>query len=382
MKNLIVIDCLAFLLVVTFAVSAAKVFSSSNNVVDFSKILMKMNSLESKVAEMETLKRKVAEMEILKRNVAEMETLKRKVAEMETLKRKVAEMENDQETKEVSDMQILYNDVANIQSLKRKVAAIENEKATRNGICQIKNNPCGDTCICVEDYRLVNKYFCDCRSQTTQRDCKDHYRQGARINGLYTINNNMNGHNIQVFCDQTTDGGGWTIIQRRVDGSENFYRNWTEYKLGFGQLHREHWLGNDNIFYLTAQAFAGGSELRFDMLVKGQSTLKWAKYSSFTVNNEVSGYRLHVAGHSGTIPGGFKFTTHDRMKFTTYDRDNDQHQSSQCGVDSQGGWWYKNCNIVNLNGRYDRYEKEGSKNNVLRWYPYRLSFSEMKVRRK
>ena len=61
------IERFSFLLVVIFAVSAAKVSSSSNNVVDFTKILMKMKSLESKVAEMETLERKVAEMETLKR---------------------------------------------------------------------------------------------------------------------------------------------------------------------------------------------------------------------------------------------------------------------------------------------------------------------------
>ena len=82
-----------------------------------------------------------------------------------------------------------------------------------------------------------------------------------------------------------------------MDASENFYRSWVEYKLGFGQLRREHWLGNENIFHLTSQAFLKGSELRFDMLVKGASTMEWAKYSNFNVNNEASGYKLHGPLH-------------------------------------------------------------------------------------
>ena len=44
---------------------------------------------------------------------------------------------------------------------------------------------------------------------------------------------------MQVYCDQKTDGRGWTVIQRRVDGSVNFFRDWVNYKNGFGQLQNE-----------------------------------------------------------------------------------------------------------------------------------------------
>ena len=33
---------------------------------------------------------------------------------------------------------------------------------------------------------------------------------------------------LQVSCDQETDGGGWIIYQRRLDGSVNFTRNWDD----------------------------------------------------------------------------------------------------------------------------------------------------------
>jgi ficolin len=46
---------------------------------------------------------------------------------------------------------------------------------------------------------------------------------------------------------------GWTVIQRRVDGRENFSRDWDDYKEGFGNLQDEFWLGNEKIHQLTLQ---------------------------------------------------------------------------------------------------------------------------------
>ena len=66
------------------------------------------------------------------------------------------------------------------------------------------------------------------------------------------------------------------------------------------------------------------------------------------------------------------------MRFSTYDRDNDP-DDSHCAKSYQGGWWYSECYSVNLNGRY---ELVGSQYGSIRWLPYRMTFTEMKIRRK
>lgn len=57
-------------------------------------------------------------------------------------------------------------------------------------------------------------------------------------------------------------GGGWTVIQRRVDGSVSFDRSWRDYRDGFGDLQSEFWLGNDHIHDLSSQ---GDYILRIDL---------------------------------------------------------------------------------------------------------------------
>uniref|UniRef100_A0A3B5B333 Angiopoietin-related protein 7-like n=1 Tax=Stegastes partitus TaxID=144197 RepID=A0A3B5B333_9TELE len=172
-------------------------------------------------------------------------------------------------------------------------------------------------------------------------DCASIYYNGVRRSGLYTVVPSMAGMSMEVYCDMDTDGG-WTVIQRRVDGSVNFDRSWRDYRDGFGDLHSEFWLGNDHIHDLSTQ---GDYSLRIDMEDWGNRH-KHAIYQSF-VDDEVHHYRLHVSGFSGTVQDSFSWY-HDKQAFSTPDSGN------ICAEISHGGWWYNQCFYANLNGVYYR----------------------------
>ena len=171
--------------------------------------------------------------------------------------------------------------------------------------------------------------------------------------------------------------GGWTVFQRRRDGSENFYRNWADYVAGFGNFKREFWLGLDHIHCLTSAA--PKTELRVDLADFG-GNCKYAQYSFFSVGNSGTNYRLNVAGYTGTA-GDAMISEHNGMPFSTKDRDNDQW-GSNCAVSYRGAWWHKGCYSSNLNGLY----RSGlSSNQGVVWYQFlnnyiSLKFNQMKLR--
>jgi len=100
-----------------------------------------------------------------------------------------------------------------------------------------------------------------------------------------------------AFCDQTTAGGGWTVFQKRLNGSVDFYLYWSDYKVGFGDLNGEFWLGLDNIHHLTSD---NNSMLRVD-LEDFEGNTVYAEYNKFGVKNENDQYRLNLGSFSGTI---------------------------------------------------------------------------------
>ena len=130
---------------------------------------------------------------------------------------------------------------------------------------------------------------------------------------------------VKVFCDMDTDGGGWTVIQRRDDVPvhENFNRTWMQYALGFGNLKGEFWLGLDNINALTNQNL---NEIRFD-LEDFEGNRRYAKYSFFYVHDRFADYEVEVEGYSGNAGDSFANKA-NRMKFSTWDKDLDDWENS------------------------------------------------------
>lgn len=127
------------------------------------------------------------------------------------------------------------------------------------------------------------------------RDCVDLLEKGFKQDGVYLINPDNNG-SFYVFCDQTTNGGGWVVFQKRFNGSEDFFRNWSDYKNGFGKLNGEFWLGNDKIHRLTNRYQQLLIELEdFD------NYTAHAQYEPFSIDSEEELYKLHLDSYSGTV---------------------------------------------------------------------------------
>ena len=131
-----------------------------------------------------------------------------------------------------------------------------------------------------------------------------------------------------------TDGGGWTVFQRRKDGSVDFYRNWTDYEEGFGDLNGEFWLGLSKIHCLTQD----GTDytLRVD-LKDFENETRYVKYSTFNIGNSTTDYTITVGGYCGDAGDSMTSSGYGNvngMKFSTKDRDNDIHldPTSNCAV--------------------------------------------------
>uniref|UniRef100_A0A8B9UKM9 Tenascin XB n=1 Tax=Anas zonorhyncha TaxID=75864 RepID=A0A8B9UKM9_9AVES len=178
---------------------------------------------------------------------------------------------------------------------------------------------------------------------------------------------------LRVFCDMETDGGGWLVFQRRMNGATDFWRGWEEYAHGFGNVSQEFWLGNEALHALTA---AGPTELRVDLRTPLDAA--FAHYRDFAVAGPEEHYRLHLGAYSGTA--GDAMSYHAGSPFSTRDRD-PRRRPRPCAVAYTGAWWYRNCHYANLNGRYGTpYDHQG-----INWFPWKgfefsIPFTEMKLR--
>lgn len=127
------------------------------------------------------------------------------------------------------------------------------------------------------------------------KNCLDHFQHGFTADGVHWIYPDEE-EPIQVLCDMTTDGGGWTILQRRMNGSVDFYVDWESYKKGFGNLKGEFWLGNDYLHRLTASV---NMMVRIDM-ADYEGDRRFAEYTTFFVADENDDYRVTIDGYRGT----------------------------------------------------------------------------------
>ncbi|XP_050507438.1 fibrinogen-like protein 1 isoform X2 [Diabrotica virgifera virgifera] len=186
--------------------------------------------------------------------------------------------------------------------------------------------------------------------------------RGNNKSGVYKIKPRRSSKPFNVLCDMDTNGGGWTHIQKRFDGSQDFYLPWRDYKFGFGDLSGEFWIGLENIYLMTAFE-------RNELLVEITDTNKnksYAQYKAFSIGSEEDGYILNTLnGFSGNIDDSL--SGHLNLKFSTLDLDQDNSRKYDCAKDNQGGWWYNNCYFSNLNGKFVKVVIRTENMEALRW---------------
>nr|XP_054923522.1 techylectin-5A-like isoform X3 [Dermacentor andersoni] len=172
----------------------------------------------------------------------------------------------------------------------------------------------------------LSRVLYDIKNTIEPRHCSDLLRAGQRNSGVYTIFHQAAGPAGQsVYCDMKTDGGGWTVIQRRGQFGNSvyhFYRNWTEYANGFGDPSQEYWIGNNALHALTS----GDEDMSLRVVLKNNTEDSVSvDYESIRVGNEDDLYKLNIGKLVG--PEGWDaMADGNGHNFSTFDRDNDLHE--------------------------------------------------------
>ncbi|XP_038122460.1 uncharacterized protein LOC6046429 [Culex quinquefasciatus] len=187
--------------------------------------------------------------------------------------------------------------------------------------------------------------------QTLQQDVKPFIEDCKKVKKSGTNSFRPAGFSdiFAVYCEAEAFGGGWLVLQQRINGTENFNRNWNDYKHGFGTVGKstEFWLGLERMHQIT-------SRKPFEMLIEvknEEGQHGYATFSKFKVADESDGYRLfdEFRWSEGMINFGLQLSHGEQ--FSTYDKDNDK-SSENCGSLYKGGWWFYKCRHSNLNGPY------------------------------
>ncbi|KAM3916994.1 fibrinogen-like protein 1-like protein [Leptodactylus fuscus] len=198
--------------------------------------------------------------------------------------------------------------------------------------------------------QLHNVPFFGVYRELVAKDCRAAYLNMRRSSGLYVVWP-KDSPPMVVYCDLSLEGGGWTVLQRNtLEKTASFgSHNWEQYRNGFGDLMGNHWLGNDLIYHLTRQ---NHFTVRF-LLVDSLGHRYHADYSSFGVDSEDRGYTLRLGDYSGNAGDVLSIVnetgTHDNMKFSTIDRDNDRWIKSCSEAYGGAGWWFDSCQSALLN---------------------------------
>ena len=119
----------------------------------------------------------------------------------------------------------------------------------------------------------------------------------------------------------------------------DFYRNWSEYKAGFGDIDGEFFIGLEKLHALTSTVEP------IELLIQlgdFDNVMKYAKFDDFRIGDETKNFKLIKVGeYSGDA--GDSLSRYVGNYFSTKDQDNDPFPNYQEATSCTGAWWYGGC---------------------------------------
>uniref|UniRef100_A0A6I8PGX1 Fibrinogen C-terminal domain-containing protein n=2 Tax=Ornithorhynchus anatinus TaxID=9258 RepID=A0A6I8PGX1_ORNAN len=175
-------------------------------------------------------------------------------------------------------------------------------------------------------------------------DCHQLFLEGERQSRVFWIQP-AGSQPFLANCEMTPEGG-WTVIQRRLDGSVDFNQPWETYKAGFGDPHGEFWLGLEKMHQL-AQGWRNYLSIQ---LQDWEGNFYSAQFP-FHLGGEDTDYSLQLL-ELGTGEAEIALGDRQPLPFSTWDKDHDLQAALNCAKHLSGGWWFSTCGHSNLNGKY------------------------------
>lgn len=169
--------------------------------------------------------------------------------------------------------------------------------------------------------------------------------------GVYQLRLIPSGPVTPVYCQLITEHSTlparlWTVVQRRLNGSVNFSRPWDDYVQGFGDPTGDYWIGLEHLHVLTTR----GCKLMITMQDYNGANASIV-YASITVRSVTFNYELGITAN-WTGSAGDSLSAANGIGFTTYDKDHDEHYLNCARLHGGGGWWYTDCGLSRLNGKF------------------------------
>lgn len=165
--------------------------------------------------------------------------------------------------------------------------------------------------------------------------CLDYFQEGYASDGVYSIKVGTKWRN--VYCDMVR--GGWTVFQKRIDGSVDFNQYWNQYVDGFGNPETDYWLGLGALHEMTF----GGVEMR--MIGFDYSGVEMEiRQDGFSVGDAASKFKL-TSGYYTELRNSDSdvFEVINGIMFSARDSDNDSTNATHCAYMVGTGWWFDSC---------------------------------------